>query len=175
MIDNLFAVNDLHGYFMITAFNSDTKSILILRINIFLRQAIPSVYINFRKEVQTCVTSTIFLHRLPVMTSGTSVFSPVEETYPENSWYDITCACAEVAISAFSRKSHYRLSQRRRFHVRELKLWRFGCYQFCCLVNRGTIGVNSLPTTVTRKRRDCNLNPGPSAPESSTLTTRYLM
>jgi len=41
------------------------------------------------------------------------------------------------------------------------------CYQFCWLVNRGTMGVNSLP-----KRRDCDLNPGPSAPESSTLTTR---
>ena len=24
-----------------------------------------------------------------------------------------------------------------------------GCYQFCCLVNRGTMGVNSLPKTVT--------------------------
>ena len=34
------------------------------------------------------------------------------------------------------------------------------CYQFCCLVNRGTIGVNSLPKTVTRQRRDCDLNPG---------------
>ena len=34
------------------------------------------------------------------------------------------------------------------------------------------MGLNSL--TVTRQRRDCdlNLNPGPSAPESSTLTTR---
>ena len=32
--------------------------------------------------------------------------------------------------------------------------------------------MNSLPKTVTRQRRDCNLNPGPSAPESSTLTTR---
>jgi len=32
--------------------------------------------------------------------------------------------------------------------------------------------VNSLPKTVTRQRRDCNLNPGPSAPESSTLITR---
>jgi len=32
--------------------------------------------------------------------------------------------------------------------------------------------VNSLPKTVTRQRRDCNLNPGPSAPESRTLTTR---
>jgi len=32
--------------------------------------------------------------------------------------------------------------------------------------------VNSLPKTVTRKRRDCDLNPVPSAPESSTLTTR---
>jgi len=41
-----------------------------------------------------------------------------------------------------------------------------------CLVNRGTMGVNSLPKTVTRQRRDCDLNPGPSAPESSTLTTR---
>ena len=43
---------------------------------------------------------------------------------------------------------------------------------FCCLVNNGTMGVNSLPKTVTRQRRDCDLNPGPSAPESSTLTTR---
>jgi len=43
---------------------------------------------------------------------------------------------------------------------------------FCCLVNRGTMGVNSLLKTVTRQRRDGDLNPGPSAPESSTLTTR---
>jgi len=34
------------------------------------------------------------------------------------------------------------------------------------------MGVNSLPKTVTRQRRDCDLNPGPSAPESSTLITR---
>ena len=34
------------------------------------------------------------------------------------------------------------------------------------------MGVNSSPKTVTRQRRDCALNPGPSAPESSTLTTR---
>jgi len=47
-----------------------------------------------------------------------------------------------------------------------------GCYQFRCLVNRGTMGVNSLPKTATRQRRGCDLNPGPSAPESSTLTTR---
>jgi len=26
------------------------------------------------------------------------------------------------------------------------------------------MGVNSLPKTVTRQRRDCDLNPGPSAP-----------
>jgi len=32
--------------------------------------------------------------------------------------------------------------------------------------------VNSLPKTVTRQRRDCDLNPGPSAPESIKLTTR---
>jgi len=32
--------------------------------------------------------------------------------------------------------------------------------------------VNSLPKTVTRQRRDCDLNPGLSAPQSSTLTTR---
>ena len=35
------------------------------------------------------------------------------------------------------------------------------------MVNRGTMGVNSLPKTVTRQCRDCDLNPGPSAPESS--------
>ena len=34
------------------------------------------------------------------------------------------------------------------------------------------MGVNSLPKTVARQRRDCNLNPGPSALESITLTTR---
>ena len=32
--------------------------------------------------------------------------------------------------------------------------------------------MNSLPKTVIRQRRDCDLNPGPSATESSTLTTR---
>ena len=30
------------------------------------------------------------------------------------------------------------------------------------------MGVNSLPKTVTRQRRGCDLNPGPSAPESET-------
>ena len=34
------------------------------------------------------------------------------------------------------------------------------------------MGVNSLPKTVIRQRRDCDLNPGPCAPESSALTTR---
>jgi len=43
---------------------------------------------------------------------------------------------------------------------------------FRCLGYRGTLGVNSLPKTVTQQRRGCNLNPGPTAPESSTLTTR---
>ena len=31
------------------------------------------------------------------------------------------------------------------------------------------MGVNSLPKTVAGQRRGCYLNPGPSAPESSTL------
>ena len=30
----------------------------------------------------------------------------------------------------------------------------------CCLVNRGTMGVNSLPKTVTRQRHGCDLNLG---------------
>jgi len=34
------------------------------------------------------------------------------------------------------------------------------------------MGVNRLPKTVIRQRRGCDLNPGPSAPESSTLATR---
>ena len=34
------------------------------------------------------------------------------------------------------------------------------------------MGVNSLPKTIIRQRRDCDLNPGPSATQSSTLTTR---
>jgi len=48
----------------------------------------------------------------------------------------------------------------------------FLCYQFRCLVNTGTMGVNSSPKTVIRQRRGCDLNPGPSASESCTLTTR---
>jgi len=43
----------------------------------------------------------------------------------------------------------------------------------CVCVNRGTMGVSSLPKTVNRQRRDCDFNPGPSVPESSTLTTCY--
>jgi len=39
-------------------------------------------------------------------------------------------------------------------------------------VNRGTMGVNSLPKTVSQQSRVCDLNPGHSAAESSTLTTR---
>ena len=34
------------------------------------------------------------------------------------------------------------------------------------------MGVNSLPKTVTRQRRGCDLNPGRTAPEFSTLTTQ---
>jgi len=34
------------------------------------------------------------------------------------------------------------------------------------------MGVNSMPKTVARQRRGCDLNQGSSAPESSTLTTR---
>jgi len=34
------------------------------------------------------------------------------------------------------------------------------------------MGVNSLPRTVTKQGRGCDLNPGLSAPVSSTLTTR---
>jgi len=34
------------------------------------------------------------------------------------------------------------------------------------------MSVNSLPKTVNRPRCDCDLNLDPSAPESSTLTTR---
>ena len=34
------------------------------------------------------------------------------------------------------------------------------------------MGVNSLPKTVTQQHHGCDLNLGPSAPESSTLTTQ---
>ena len=33
------------------------------------------------------------------------------------------------------------------------------------------MGVISLPKTATQQRRGCDLNPGPTAPESSELTT----
>jgi len=35
------------------------------------------------------------------------------------------------------------------------------------------MGVNSLPKTVARQHSGCDLNPGPTAPESSTLTLGY--
>jgi len=35
------------------------------------------------------------------------------------------------------------------------------------------MGVDSLPETVTRQRRDCDLNPGPSVPESSTAHANH--
>ena len=41
-----------------------------------------------------------------------------------------------------------------------------------CLVNRGTMGMNSCPKTVARQRHSCDLNPGPSLPEFNMLTTR---
>ena len=34
------------------------------------------------------------------------------------------------------------------------------------------MGVDSLPKTVARQRRDCGFNPGHSVPETSKLTTR---
>jgi len=37
------------------------------------------------------------------------------------------------------------------------------------------MGVSSLPKTVTRQRRDCDLNLGPSVPESSTLPSHRPM
>ena len=47
-----------------------------------------------------------------------------------------------------------------------------GLLPILLLGEQGHSDVNSLPKTVTRQRRNCDLNPGPSAPESSTLTTR---
>ena len=51
-----------------------------------------------------------------------------------------------------------------------------GRKRFLCIFIRKTafgklMDVNSLPNTVTRQRRNCDLNPGPAL-ESSTLTTR---
>jgi len=46
-----------------------------------------------------------------------------------------------------------------------------GLLPVCCLVNKCTMGVNSLPKTVTEQCRGYDLNPGPTLPESSTLTT----
>ena len=39
-------------------------------------------------------------------------------------------------------------------------------------MNRGMMGVNSLAKTVARQCLGCDLNPGFTVPESSTLTTR---
>jgi len=38
--------------------------------------------------------------------------------------------------------------------------------------NLGQVVHTHVPQTLTRQRRDCDLNPGRTAPESSTLTTR---
>jgi len=47
-----------------------------------------------------------------------------------------------------------------------------GLLPITLLGQQGTMGVNSLPKTVIRQRRGCDLNRGPSAPESNTQTTR---
>jgi len=46
-----------------------------------------------------------------------------------------------------------------------------GCYWFRCPVNTDTMGVNTVKT-VTRQHRGCDMNQGPTVPESSTLTTQ---
>ena len=90
----------------------------------------------------------------------------VDSCIPARQWTDI----CNTRCSILSRFSHFHVPQ---FHVSHFQRPRLqlppqqGCCQFCCLVNRGTMGVNSLPKTVTRQRRDCDLNPGPS-----TLNTR---
>jgi len=47
-------------------------------------------------------------------------------------------------------------------------------YYYCydVVFTKWTTAVYSLPKTVIRQRRGCDLNPGPSAPESNTLTSR---
>jgi len=37
------------------------------------------------------------------------------------------------------------------------------------------MGVNSLLKTVTRQRRSCDLNPGPSAPEATRLPSHPII
>ena len=109
--------------------------------------------------------------------------------------HDYTCLCQEISLKQGT-GSPYSIAERR---VPELipvqpaddvsHKQALGCHCFppglqlpprslrgllpiCRLVNRGTMGLNSLPKAVTRQRRGSDSNPGLTAPESSTLTTR---
>ena len=103
-----------------------------------------------------------------------------------------TLVCITVALTAEKKDSPYSIAERRvpvLIHVLgsqpagdvshkpgsrlpllsarpALATLKMAATQFRCLVNKGTMGVNSLPKTVTRQRRGCDLNTGPSAPES---------
>ena len=46
------------------------------------------------------------------------------------------------------------------------------CQRFLTIKKRKKTLFTSMPKTVTRQRRGCDLNPGNTAPESNTLTTR---
>ena len=87
--------------------------------------------------------------------SGTRVFKypkirALDVSYKPDGWLPLLSARSPVTFATLNRAAT----------------------QFRCLVNRGTMSVNSLPKTVTRHSCGCDLNPGSSVPESSTLITR---
>ena len=138
------------------------------------------------------------LHSACSSSSSSSTSSTGESLLTDDDWRRRLCAAAVMRSFKKGKGSPYSITERRVPELIPAGSWQTvshkpdgrlpllsarpavtpttlqqGCYQFCCLVNRGTMGVYSLPKTVTRQRRDCDdLNPGPSAPESSTLTTR---
>ena len=54
-------------------------------------------------------------------------------------------------LGLFSEHIHFLLCSFSVFHFLVVGSVQEGCYQFCCLLNKGTMGVNSLPKTVTRQ------------------------
>jgi len=90
---------------------------------------------------------------------------PVQCTAAEY-WQQKLVANLSVLLSHWWHRMLF-LLQHRRLLLKDLRLGKTGSSP---LNLRGLLPV--LPKTVNRQRRDCDLNPGPSAPVSSTLTTR---
>ena len=98
----------------------------------------------------------------PKITKKSSPYSTAEHRVPE-----LTPVLGSQPVGDVSHKPGVRLPLLSARPAVTLATLKKAANQFCCLVNRGTMGVDSLPKTVTRQHRGCNLNPSPTALENA--------